>query len=366
MITMWNVRLIAFGIVFFIFNQSTYAKELAGEVVSVSGIAFIRQDGEKELPKTPARVKPGDNIYSGDVLNTSSEGSVKILMRDKSVVDLGASSLFKVDEYQHNKGNDRKAKLDLMFGKVRIAVTKKIEGEGSFKVKTHSATMGVRGTEFIVSEAMPDKLSKNDKNNDGGDKGGDKGGKDSKAPATQQTQVTVVQGKVEVAAQPVPVMKANGSMAMAPTPKVIPLTAGMQITTTGPVAGGAAAPALAPVKLDATQMQTLSASSKLSDNTFKMAVTIEPVASGGGSSNSGGDRSPSSTNGSSGSAGIPSALGNVIAAAVGTGTSANLPTIDPKTIVNILSNPVAPPPPPTVSPGTPVHLHVNITTASNT
>lgn len=266
--SMRNVLVLVTTLTPFVFQQPCYAKELAGEVVSAGGIVFTREDkNDKKLPKSPQSLKPGDNVYSGDVINTSSEGSVKILMRDKSLVDLGASSLFKVDEYQHNKGSDRKAKLDLMFGQVRVAVTKKLEGKGEFKIKTRSATMGVRGTELIIKSQLG-KLSNNDKNADAVAQ------KDKPQP---KTEVTVVQGKVEVKSE---VMKEK-----TPVAKTVTLTAGTQLSTGKGVDGKSFVSA--PVKLNETQMKSLSLETKIKDNTFAKTITIEAPASGGGEANRG-------------------------------------------------------------------------------
>lgn len=282
---MWNVCFVLSFFIFFL-NQNSYAKEVAGEIVSVSGIAFIRPDKSTgAVPKSPPKAKPGDNVYVGDVINTSSEGAVKILMKDKSIVDIGASSLFKVDEYLHNNGNNRKAKLDLMFGKVRVAVTKKIEGGGSFQVKTKGATMGVRGTEFVVKEDVPDRLSSHDKS------------APADAPKTQKTEVTVIQGKVDVAAPAAPKAGENANAAAAPV-KTVSLTAGTQLTTGAGVAPGAA---MAPVKLSETQLSTLKTETKIVDNTFAKAVTIEPMSTSDSDSNSNSGRSPSSQSSSSSS-----------------------------------------------------------------
>ena len=271
---MWNVRFIIVGLVFF-FNQSSYAQEIAGEIVSVAGIAFIRPEkATGPMPKSPPRAKAGDNVYVGDVINTSSEAGVKILMRDKSIVDIGSSSLFKVDEYIHNHGNDRKAKLDLMFGKVRVAVTKKIENGGAFQVKTKGATMGVRGTEFSVSESIPASLSKRDDSQEAKQERQAKAEavKKGEAPKQAQTVVTVFQGKVDVAAAPK--VKEEGK----PTPKVAPvvsLTAGTQLST----GGGVPVAAAQPVKLSETQLTALKVETKIADNTFAKAITIEPMNS---------------------------------------------------------------------------------------
>ena len=292
MITMRNVCFVI-GFIF-IFSQQSYAKEIAGEIVSVSGVAFIRPEKSTDpLPKSPPRVRAGDNVYVGDVINTSSEGNVKILMRDKSIVDLGSSSLFKVDEYVHNHGNDRKAKLDLMFGKVRVAVTKKIEGEGKFLVKTKGATMGVRGTEFSITESIPASLSRHDDSPEAK--------QEKEAPKKAETVVTVFQGKVDVASAPKP--KIEGQAVSAPAPAVVSLTAGTQLTT------GASIPAAAvqPVKLTEVQMTALKVETKIADNTFAKAITIEPVSNNESSSN----RSPASEGGGNSAPGASPAIAMV-------------------------------------------------------
>jgi len=285
---MWNVRFIIVGLVFFL-NQSSFAKEIAGEIVSVAGTAFIRPEkANGPMPKTPPRAKAGDNVYVGDVINTSSEAGVKILMRDKSIVDIGSSSLFKVDEYIHNHGNDRKAKLDLMFGKVRVAVTKKIENGGAFQVKTKGATMGVRGTEFSVTESIPASLSKRDDSPEAKQERQAKSDAVKKGEA--QTVVTVFQGKVDVAAAPKAKEEGKPAQKIAP---VVSLTAGTQLSTGGDVPAAASQP----VKLSETQLTALKVETKIADNTFAKAITIEPMSN---ESNDGNGRKPNSEGSPSG------------------------------------------------------------------
>src|SRR4051794_2287912 len=74
------------------------SKTVAGEVVSVDGIVFTRNDGKGQGGKART-VQPGDYVYAEDVINTSSNGRIKILLKDKSIVDLGPSALFKVDHF---------------------------------------------------------------------------------------------------------------------------------------------------------------------------------------------------------------------------------------------------------------------------
>ncbi len=253
--------------------------DCAGEVVTVKGTVLLRQ--ESEASKGPLALKPGNNVYAGDVINTGNDGAVKILMKDKSIVDLGGSALFKVASYKPKSGADREVELDMAFGKMRVAVSKKLQGAGKFQVKTRAATMGVRGTEFVVASDLETSS-----------------GSEKQAPP--KTSVTVLQGKVDVA---------NSTGSMPP----VHLAAGNQLTTQVGTPSGAV------VKLNDTQMTTVSSNSKVSDNTFVKAVTIEsaPVqhastaASNGNSSSGNSSRSPAEAGSSSSSGSASSSLAAV-------------------------------------------------------
>ncbi|MCM2279188.1 MAG: FecR domain-containing protein [Oligoflexia bacterium] len=236
----------------------------AGEVVSVEGVAFIRPDGRESSGLKPA--KAGDPVRAGDVVNTSSNGKLKLLLRDKSIVDLGPSALFKVDGYAANTGTDRQVDVSMMYGTMRTAVTQKLTGKGRFKVRTPTATMGVRGTEFVVrsevrnlselrglaAAAAPTALAG--------------------APAAPQakTEITVIQGQVDVAKQASPDAARGPASAKAEPPKVVSLTAGMQLS-----AKQGDAPLEKPVTLDSRQLASVASVAKVNDNTFQKAVLID-------------------------------------------------------------------------------------------
>ena len=244
-------------------------EDCAGEVVSVSGTVLVRQDAAA-TGRSPASIqlKPGNNVFQGDVINTSSDGAVKILLKDKTIVDLGASAVFKVALFKKNEGSNRQVNLDMMFGKMRVAVPQKINGKGEFKIKTRAATMGVRGTEFVVNSPM--ELTNHVDS------------KVDKGLSAPKTEVTVLQGKVDVAS-------AGPAAAAAPAH----LTAGSQMSTQ------VGAPS-AVVKLNDAQMASVSTGSKVQDNTFTKAVTIEssPERSSNSSSSS---STASNSNSNSGS-----------------------------------------------------------------
>jgi hypothetical protein len=168
----------------------------AGKVVSVEGRVLIRQDGPNA---GLVALKPGAQVREGDVINTASDGKVKLLLEDKTILDLGGSALFKVEKFEARSGGDRQVSLDMAYGTVRASVSQPVTAKGKFQIRTRTATMGVRGTEFIVQAPMGQSPL------------------GAAAPAGQaekpvETKVTVVQGKVEV--KPEAPAKAEGLKAI--------------------------------------------------------------------------------------------------------------------------------------------------------
>lgn len=247
--------------------QAADPRAIAGEIVSVEGTVFVRPDksgATKELK--PA--KPGQNVYAGDVVNSSSNGKIKILMKDKSVIDVGPSALFKVDQFKQNGGADREAEMSMMYGTVRASVTQKIQGKGKFNIRTPSATMGVRGTEFVVQSQVADlKTVRQSIANPS-----------TPVPVAKgvESKVTVIQGAVAV--ETPKVSPTDGARIPASAAAPVMLSAGQALTAT--------ADAVAPPKVEVvppTQMAELKSMATVVDNTFTAAVSIDTSSNSGGS-----------------------------------------------------------------------------------
>lgn len=209
-------------------------EDFVGQVVTVAGKVLIRAESSQTMQLT--FVKPGDKLKKGSILNTGSNGSVKLLMTDKTIIDLGPSSLFKVNEYQLNNTADRKVDVSVDYGQVRASVNQKVNPEkGKFTIRTKAATMGVRGTEFVVNAGLPP----------------------GTGPAAKpQTSITVMEGTVEVA---------GGGGGGSP----VRVSQGMQLQQT---TGGA--PQVA--QLNVQQMAQVRTEALQKDMTFLQAVVIEP------------------------------------------------------------------------------------------
>ncbi|MDR3606427.1 MAG: FecR family protein [Oligoflexia bacterium] len=276
----------------------------AGDVVSLDGTAFARSDAKGEKDATTRNLKPGDSIYPQDVVNTGSNGHIKILMRDKSIVDLGPSSLFKVDHFDNKSGGtDREVEVSLPYGTMRAAIAQKLTGKGKFKVRTPSATMGVRGTEFIVKAEITNMEQLGKMINHPGEV---PPGAIGRNPASDSgtTSVTVLQGQVDMSHHDFDASAVAGRTPSAaggsPSPGVISLTAGTQLSSNQ--ASGIAENK--PVQVDSQQISTLTSTAKMTDTTFQKAVTVEPSAGSGGQ------------NGANTANGAPSALPAPLAQAI--------------------------------------------------
>jgi hypothetical protein len=110
------------------------------------------QRGADKLP-----VKVGTALQANDVVVTGADGSAGITFTDNSLVSVGPNSVFAIEKYRFDstthvgefEGNLRQGRLAAVSGKmVRHAPE-------AMKIRTPSAIMGVRGTEFVVQVDEP-------------------------------------------------------------------------------------------------------------------------------------------------------------------------------------------------------------------
>lgn len=220
-------------------NAHAAEEDYIARAVSVNGKVLMRGEGTGNAQMT--FLKAGDKLYKGTILNTGSTGSVKLLMTDRTILDLGPSSLFKMNEYQLKAGavGDRKVDMSLDYGTVRASVNEKITTDkGKFTIRTKAATMGVRGTEFVVNAGLPAK---------------DSAGASAQPP---KTSLTVMHGKVEV--------KDTNS----PGAKPVAVTPGFQFAKSGDGPSSVA-------KLQAAEIAQVKAEAFQKDMTFMQAVSFD-------------------------------------------------------------------------------------------
>jgi hypothetical protein len=124
---------------------------VAGKVSYHSGEAWALRDGER------VALQQGVEVHSGDVIVTTISGRAKFSMVDKSVVYVGRQSRITIDQYEMREGSLFSGSFNMLWGKVRFLVTKLNSSRANFSVKTKTATIGVRGTQFAVMLDKPTK-----------------------------------------------------------------------------------------------------------------------------------------------------------------------------------------------------------------
>lgn len=99
---------------------------------------------------TPATVKKPVEVK--DIIHTYDLSRAQVQFRDKSMIIIAPRSKVAIENYMFDPTKfERSARIDLVQGVMKVLVPiLKTEGRSEFTVKTSTAIMGVKGTEFIV------------------------------------------------------------------------------------------------------------------------------------------------------------------------------------------------------------------------
>jgi hypothetical protein len=118
----------------------------AGLIKVSKGNVQIERNGAKMAAPV------GASVQTSDVITTGADGSAGITFTDNSLVSVGPNTVFAIDKYRFDstthagefEGSLKKGRLAAISGKMVKASPE------SMKIRTPSAIMGVRGTEFVV------------------------------------------------------------------------------------------------------------------------------------------------------------------------------------------------------------------------
>ncbi len=122
------------------FNQESFSSyPFIAEVTLVRGKATFLPIPEKKA----LTLKKGIKIRQGTSIVTGKNSFVRLRFKNGSLISLGSNSKIVV----YNVGKKKTGVISLIEGKLRSKIEKKNKGQGFF-VKTRTAALGVRGTEF--------------------------------------------------------------------------------------------------------------------------------------------------------------------------------------------------------------------------
>jgi hypothetical protein len=118
-----------------------------GQIKVVKGQVAIERQGTT-LPATV-----GARLQTSDVVKTGADGSVGITMDDDSLLSAGPNSALALDRFVFDSTTNQ-GRLDTSLNKGTLAVISgriAKQAPDAMTVRTPSAILGVRGTEFVVS-----------------------------------------------------------------------------------------------------------------------------------------------------------------------------------------------------------------------
>jgi hypothetical protein len=123
------------------------AETIAGSVKTAQGSSVVHR-GADTIP-----IKEGMHLLVNDVLQTSADGRLGVILQDGTRIALGPGSEVKIDRFVYDPAG---GKFDLLLRLVRGAlayVSGKIAqfSPESVSVQTPVAAVGLRGTHFAIS-----------------------------------------------------------------------------------------------------------------------------------------------------------------------------------------------------------------------
>jgi hypothetical protein len=128
-------------------STATHAADDVGEIKVAKGEVIVDRGG-----KTMA-AQVGMPLAAADVLKTGADGSVGITMRDNSRLSAGPNSVLSLDRFQFDP-TTHEGRFDSGLQRGTLAVVSgriARQSPQAMTVRTPSAVLGVRGTDFVVS-----------------------------------------------------------------------------------------------------------------------------------------------------------------------------------------------------------------------
>jgi hypothetical protein len=123
---------------------------LANEVALVKklkGSAHVLREGKE------VAVEVGTKLFEKDIIFTNPQSSLGLIFNDNTRISVGAKSEFSIEKYLFVPSENKEAFVsNLSTGSMECitGLIAKINPD-AFKIKAKTATMGIRGTHFIIT-----------------------------------------------------------------------------------------------------------------------------------------------------------------------------------------------------------------------
>src|SRR6185295_7780603 len=130
-------------------------------LAAIQGEVKIFSDPSKDSPQGPPPhakyeglyysvrdAKVGERVEKANIIRTQTGGRARVIYDNGDQIYVAAASSYKIEWDKDT--NDANPELELRYGKARFVIQKG-GPRSKFKIKTKSAVLGVRGTDFFVA-----------------------------------------------------------------------------------------------------------------------------------------------------------------------------------------------------------------------
>jgi len=122
--------------------SKSLAKDAAGQRALYEGDYYLVKDATI-----------GEKVDQGNIVRTSPGSKARVVFDNGDQINVGSGSAYKVNwDKDSEKGN---TKINLMYGKMR-GIMEKGGPRSRLQIRTKTAIMGVRGTDFFIAQGGPD------------------------------------------------------------------------------------------------------------------------------------------------------------------------------------------------------------------
>jgi len=131
-------------------------------LTSVTTVAFGADIGQIKVSKGSVSIERagqslrgdvGTRLQDSDIVKTGADGSVGITMTDNSLLSAGPNSVLALDRYEFDPTTNA-GRFDASLQRGTLAVVSgrlAKQSPDAMTLRTPSATLGVRGTEFVIT-----------------------------------------------------------------------------------------------------------------------------------------------------------------------------------------------------------------------
>ena len=138
-------------ILLLLFILTSFLFASVGQITALVGDVKISRDSNTILAKL------GEKLEKNDVINSAKASKAQVTLDDNTIITIGQNSTLNIFDYAYDetKPNDSKADIGFMKGSFKSITGKigKINKE-RFKLKTKSASIGIRGTTIIGNQRI--------------------------------------------------------------------------------------------------------------------------------------------------------------------------------------------------------------------